>query len=502
MRICPGCNNVNDDSVSFCSNCGEPLRNVKPCKTIIVCNNCQANNDGGAGRCAKCNSELYEEEEAVDTQETGRKNRLKKKFVISAATIILCVALIFVITKKIQRNPTVDHESKLTLSDTDTSQTYELAQTLKKELEGYGTVREWFVSVSEEIKKYELTDAEDMKLNDLAQRVSKLDVTNYEEQLTFLESAKSLRNEVLNNRPLLESIGTDSAVFSITDKESATDDIEKEYSIETEWDLSKYPEIILYVRIKDANNGQIINFSGLTCGFSWKTDTGKHWSYIGFQEDYFSAACYCTLLSDQTETADELLEEWNLDIYLESEEYRGDASVSFVPAEELSEAMLSAYLNAYISDIRNHTLDKLMQYIETDVPEDDNFRWTIFYQMRKEISNGFLNTTNMELKDFQINKVERADEQTLHIYSTERYDGTYEEPFSTWKSEGNGIADAIRQLIGEVADQQEIRVSAYITQHPEYLLRKSADGKWKFYSYTGDLSLAPNWSVYGAREVY
>lgn len=141
----------------------------------------------------------------------------------------------------------------------------------------------------------------------------------------------------------------------------------------------------------------------------------------------------------------------------------------------------------------------MLQYIETDVPTEDNT--TIFYQMRKEVNNGFLNTLRVDLKDYQINKIEFYDDQTLHIYTTQRFDSTYEEPYSVWKDEGYGIVDSIRQLTGEVDNQQKIKLSAYITWHPEYFLRKSADGNWKFYSYAGDLSLTPNWSVYEAIKV-
>ena len=305
--------------------------------------------------------------------------------------------------------------------------------------------------------------------------------------------------EYIGNKEEMENIDIDSSIPAPIDTESKTDEVKKEYTIEPEWDMSNYPEIIMYVHLKDANNGQSINVSEMTGSFTWITDTGKHWSYDGLQKVVFQDVYYFKLMSDQLETADELLEEWKMDIHLECEDFSGDMSASVIPANELSEDLLSAYLAAYISDVNIHSFDKMMQYIETDVPDED--RSTIFYQMRTEVTNGFLNTLRVALKDFQINKVEYSDEKTLHLYTTQRFDSTYEEPFSVWKNEGYGIADSIRQLVGEVDNQQKIRLSANITWHPEYFLRKSADGNWKFYSYAGDLSLTPNWSVYEAKKV-
>ena len=58
----------------------------------------------------------------------------------------------------------------------------------------------------------------------------------------------------------------------------------------------------------------------------------------------------------------------------------------------------------------------MVQYIETDVSAEDNS--TIFYQMRKEVNNGFMNTLRVESKDFRINKIEYFDANTLRIYTT------------------------------------------------------------------------------------
>lgn len=505
MIICPECNSLNKDDDKFCTTCGAPLSDVPKCKEYITCSVCQTKNNAENTFCSACKTPLKNEfsvEVSSDQNDTAVKKRAGRKLGLFSIVIIAAFAIIICIMHVIGGSGEKNDESIVTLSNIDSSQTELLAQELRNELEGKGTVSEWFASASETIQKYQLSDAEAMKLNDLSQRVSKLDVTNYEDQLKFLKSAKALRDEVVATRPLLVSADTASDLSSSQETEPSGKQDSDLYNIEPEWDFSDYPEIKMYIHIKDKTNGQEMKWSSTEGNFNWVTSGGSHWEYSSFGYDYSKALWCFDLLSDKTESADEMLEEWKLDIHVKTDSVSAEASASLIPANEMAKDLLAAYLDAYIYDISTHKLDHLMQYIETNVPEDENFNWTLFYQMRKEINNGFLNTTNMELKDFQVNGVEKYDDQTLHIYSTERYDGTYEEPFSVWKNEGNGIADSIRQLIGDVNDQQEIRLKAYITQTPEYLLRKSADGTWKFYSYTGDLSLTPNWSVYEAREIY
>ena len=74
----------------------------------------------------------------------------------------------------------------------------------------------------------------------------------------------------------------------------------------------------------------------------------------------------------------------------------------------------------------------------------------------------------------------------------------YEMLYSEWKNEGLNIADSIPIFTGSISGDPSVVVWAYVTQNPEYLLRKNSKGQWKFYSYTGDLSLNQNWSVYNA----
>ena len=501
MKICPECNSINENNERFCRTCGASLADVHISQECVTCSVCQTVNDVDNDYCTGCNNQLNKEEGvSLDEKKPDTYRRLKKIAVVFGIMATAVLSACFIIYKI--KVPGVPPESVLPLNNEDASLSDSLMNSIEDELEGYSTVRVWFASVSEEIQKYELSDAEAMKLNDLTHRVSSLDETKYEDQLAFIRSTKELRDEVTTTRPLTELTAITSSKDTMEDSEATESLITHDYKLDAEWDLSQYPEIYIYVHVKDINNGQEIKSSNLKSDFSWVTGVGTHWEYEDFKTDFTNSSYYFKLTSDKMESSDELLEEWQMDIRAEVHGQQIETTVSCVPAYELAEDLLGAYLNAYIYDVNNHSLDRIMQYIETDVPEDDNFNWTIFYQMRKEINNGFLDTKSMDLKDFQVNFVERSDEQTLHIYSTERYDGTYEEPFSVWKNEGNGIADNIRQLIGEVADQQEIRLSAYVTQKPEYLLRKSADGSWKFYSYTGDLSLIPNWSVYEAREVY
>lgn len=154
-------------------------------------------------------------------------------------------------------------------------------------------------------------------------------------------------------------------------------------------------------------------------------------------------------------------------------------------------------MNAYIEDVNNHSFSAIIDHLETNVNDEDHY--TLFYQMRKELTGGFVRSLHQELTGYHIRNIEAADSNTLHIESTETYDGQYEMRYSEWKSEGLGIADSIPIFTGSVTGDPNIVVWAYVTQNPEYLLRKNDSGEWKFHSYTGDLSLNQNWSVYNAK---
>ena len=222
MIICPECNSLNKDDDKFCTTCGAPLSNVPKCKEYITCSVCQTKNNAENTFCTVCGSPLKKEygiKESTDKKDIAVKSRARRKIGIFSIVIIAAFAIIICIMHVIGGSGEKNDESIVTLSNIDSSQTELLAQELRNELEGKGTVSEWFASASETIQKYQLSDAEAMKLNDLSQRVSKLDVTNYEEQLKFLKSAKALRDEVVATRPLLVSADTASDLSSSQETE-------------------------------------------------------------------------------------------------------------------------------------------------------------------------------------------------------------------------------------------------------------------------------------------
>ena len=491
MKICPECNTVNKDSDFFCKACGVGLSDAVISKDIVYCRECQTANDSENLFCTKCKARLSskKKEKAMSVITFDRR-------VAGIVALIAVIITALLISGRLKDDTPAEQHSNL--QDVDTSQTESQAELLRIALEGYGTVREWFADASAKIQQYDLTDAESMKLNDLTQAVSKLDVRDYDAQLAFLESAKALLSEVTAKRPLLTPIVQETPLPSPAAESEENPEISM-CRLEYEWDMSEYPSISLCVQMKDMNTGKVIEPWNSEGDIVWETGSGSHWTYLGHSIDDVNGVHYFKFESDMKETADELLTKWTLDIHLEKNKYSGDENITFVPADELSESLLHAFLSAYIYDVNAHEFNRMLDYIETDVPDDENFNSTLFYQMRKEVTNGFLNTLSMELKDFQINSVSRHDRNTLHIASTERYNGSYEEPFSVWKEEGLGIADSIRQLVGNVEDSRNVELSVYVTQKPEYLLRKSADGTWKFYSYTGELSLNPNWKVYDAK---
>jgi hypothetical protein len=141
----------------------------------------------------------------------------------------------------------------------------------------------------------------------------------------------------------------------------------------------------------------------------------------------------------------------------------------------------------------------MLDFMDTDVDYDDHA--ALINQMRTEVTGGFLNSIAQSLQNCQVTDVFAEDENTFHVNVTLQIDGVYEEPYAVWKNESASIASAITEFLGSVSDDTNIRLYSYVTEYCEYLVRKTTDGSYKIYCYTGDISLAKNWQVYNAMVV-
>ncbi len=174
-------------------------------------------------------------------------------------------------------------------------------------------------------------------------------------------------------------------------------------------------------------------------------------------------------------------------------------TITINPGKEMMTQMMQGFHNAFIEDINAHSLNQMLDYMETEVDYNDHA--ALFNQMRIEITNGFLKSIAQSLQSCQVTDVYAEDENTFHVNVTLKIDGVFEEPYEVWRNESSAISSAITEFLGTVSDSTNIRLYSYVTEYCEYLVRKSGDGTYKIYCYTGDISLAKKWQVYNAQVV-
>ena len=150
--------------------------------------------------------------------------------------------------------------------------------------------------------------------------------------------------------------------------------------------------------------------------------------------------------------------------------------------------------------MNNHRYEQLARYVDPTVAADDT--WSIQWQMKKQVTGGFSNVTQETLMEYHVTDVTVVDENTIHLRASESYDVLYDEVYGDLKGSSRTVAqDALEYLrlhqgYTELSDEAELRIWAVVTQIPEYVLKKGADGKWKFSKYAGDLALGERRKVY------
>ena len=467
---CKNCGKENNGDAAFCENCGHPLED---------------------GFIHVSTEPIYPTDGIVPPPTQPNKDRGKLAIAAVLAICLLLIsftlAMVFLLARKARPD---DGDSSIESIVDDGEKQKEQLRTLLGE---YSTVREWFDARTSHMEQIDLTDAESTKLRDLDSRAGRLGADDYQAQLDFIDTVNQLVQGVNSAHNVKETPEPTSAKASAT---SDTAVIQCSMNV-AKWDLTDYPRSKVFLAVRDKSTKQVVDnlrTSDFTC--SWNRFSGSAWELTDAAYDDSTGQYILTLLSDGTDSAEDLMSEREVEIELTANGLSGQCAASLIPANLLISNLLPAYLGAYIEDANSHSFKSMLDYIDTNVDENDHY--TLFYQMRKEISGGFVRSLHQELKDYHINYVEVYDAQTLHISTRETYDGQYEMRYSEWKQEGLGIADSIPIFTGPISGDPSVVVSSHVTQNPEYLVRKNENGEWKFHSYTGDLSLNQNWSVYNA----
>ena len=189
-----------------------------------------------------------------------------------------------------------------------------------------------------------------------------------------------------------------------------------------------------------------------------------------------------------------------ISVYIQNQDQGGETVMAANAGRELFDSLLGSYLRSYITDMNNHRYEQMARYVDPTVAADDT--WSIQWQMKKQVTGGFSNVTQETLMEYHVTDVTVVDENTIHLRASESYDVLYDEVYGDLKGSSRTVAqDALEYLrihqgYTELSDEAELRIWAVVTQIPEYVLKKGADGKWKFSKYAGDLALGERRKVY------
>ncbi|MCI8950017.1 MAG: VWA domain-containing protein [Lachnospiraceae bacterium] len=187
-------------------------------------------------------------------------------------------------------------------------------------------------------------------------------------------------------------------------------------------------------------------------------------------------------------------------IYVQNQNFGGETMGTANAGKDLFDSLLGSYLRSYITDMNNHYYNHLREYVDDTVAPDD--KWSIQWQMQKQVSGGFSNVTAETLMDYFVTDIVVEDENTIRIKANERYDVIYDEVYGELQTSSRTMARDIITMLEQrygytyLSPNAQIRVWAMVNQIPEYILKKGADGKWKFSKYAGDLTLGE------ARQIY
>ena len=248
-------------------------------------------------------------------------------------------------------------------------------------------------------------------------------------------------------------------------------------------------------RIAQASGGSFRTF------YEFSNDMQNFYSQIYRQmKEYY-------LIEYTTDSLADLNAQKEIQLYVENGDLGGECSVSMTPWQEMFENLLGAYLRSYIFDMNNHYYNRLYEYVDPNVAPDD--KWSIQWQMQKQVSGGFDNVYSEDIMAYEVTRIEAVDADTVHLWATEDYDTIYSENYGDMLAGKKAINKT--QLLfmnskgyanGSIPSYATVRVWARVRQFPEYILKRGSDGRWRFSQYTGDLSLNQHQDFYNLETYY
>lgn len=186
------------------------------------------------------------------------------------------------------------------------------------------------------------------------------------------------------------------------------------------------------------------------------------------------------------------------EIYIRDNENGGYNTGNYQASEDVFGNLYWKFLNAYVNDMKNYEYSELDNYIDSNVPSDD--KYTLYYQMKKQVSRGFEDVDYENLLTVDIKKIEKQSDDLYLLYSDEEYDSVYTKSFAdltAMKSDGwvvnrSSAEQAFeilqnQNLLNSLTDTDSVTVHQVTHQSVVYQIKKASDGKWKFYKYNENI---------------
>lgn len=205
-------------------------------------------------------------------------------------------------------------------------------------------------------------------------------------------------------------------------------------------------------------------------------------------------------------------DEMEYEVYVRSGEMGGNYAGEYTASEDVFENLYWNFLQAYIYDMNNHRYDKLDDYIEANVDVNDKNAYYLYNQMRTQVSGGFANVESENLISAQIYDIKKKSDDLYLLYTREEYDTlylqTYEElkgdtASGKWKLDQKSANKAL-EILGQsydtdmFYDDDVFAIWKVIYQQTIYQVKRSSDGKWKFYKYDKAIDFYKDPEVYFA----
>lgn len=265
--------------------------------------------------------------------------------------------------------------------------------------------------------------------------------------------------------------------------------------------VSRYHIPVFIVRIGDSSNAgeddslrQIAQASGGSFRnlAQFNTDMSDFYDQIYRQiKEYY-------VVEYSEDAAEGFGRDKEISVYVQNQNQGGEAVMGLDLGSEYFDTLLGGYLRSYINDMNNHTYNELKRYVDDKVAEDD--KYSIQWQMKKQVSGGFSNVTSETLMEYHITDFIVEDDSTIRLLADESYDVIYDEVYGDLKNSSRTVAkDAVAYLdsYGYMPDDDaQVRIWARVNQKPEYILKRSPDGRWKFSRYAGAFTSSSDFEVY------